>query len=685
MKSNQTESPKYFFNIHHRNINVLINQDGTFEPATSYTGHLYLTLHADDQVDYFGKYPPEDNLLYGEGVIKTKKEGEKHGVITNLPNQTSNPHVFTKQIIITKEEYEQGIKYAKEIATGKIEGNKYIIGFADCVDFVQSVYNAAGLPLHFTTAYNKQELANLDTLASSKMLFKYGSRDTIKDHLSITEGVSREQLAKSLNISIDKIRPSSPVIDLSLQSYDSLLPKFKITIDDSDILPLDKIRAGIVRESEIGLSQAEKLERKNAALQLSEEERIAKIEFLSERIKLFSDRHIQKLDNLSEKFISELAIKSHVRKIIDANIEGFNKNMQEHLVKAKEAIKNGEAVDIDKFILNLSLRHAGHADSLEHKLLSLNNKLVSDTQTLQEMLMMLVLKEKNKQLENQNKYNKLVEKVKASLEEYEDKANNIFKNFVEAKADSLRKNGENLNNQANAEIQQIAASIETKNAALHAQKQAELDMIPPVRIQTGPNSYLDTNEAARNQKQAEYESLLAQYKSQCESQIANIKAKYESQANQQKQSVESDISNKASAFKEQKETYAKEVLSKLDEIKAKLSKGEDVDIDNIINEIDISTSVSLSNIQHSVNQGNTVVYALSDIIYDNPILNHPELIKHMAAKFGSGIIDKLISFGMQFTSSEDKSLLDNICNEPNSLDNVSLLMGLDTVDSITYN
>ena len=57
----------------------------------------------------------------------------------------------------------------------------------------------------------------------------------------------------------------------------------------------------------------------------------------------------------------------------------------------------------------------------------------------------------------------------------------------------------------------------------------------------------------------------------------------------------------------------------------------------------------------------------------------------MAAKFGSGIIDKLISFGMQFTSSEDKSLLDNICNEPNSLDNVSLLMGLDTVDSITYN
>ena len=104
-----------------------------------------------------------------------------------------------------------------------------------------------------------------------------------------------------------------------------------------------------------------------------------------------------------------------------------NKDLLNDL-KAKEAIKNGEAVDIDKFILNLSLRHAGHSDSLEHKLLSLNNKLVSDTQTLQEMLMMLVLKEKNKQVENQNKYNKLVEKVKAT--EYTGVRNNAKNLFI---------------------------------------------------------------------------------------------------------------------------------------------------------------------------------------------------------------------------------------------------------------
>ncbi len=682
MKSNQTENPKYYLNILHRNIDVRIQDDQSIEQAKSY-GHLYLTLQAGSHHDFFGKYPAEGSLLLGKEEIKTDDEGKKHGVVTNLSKQTGEPYVYDVQINLTEEEYRKALSYAKERATDKVGENRYIVGFNDCVDFVQSVYNAAGLPLYFTTAYSRQQLKDFDTLASSKMLIKYGSRDTIKHHLSITEGVSREQLAKALNISIDKIRPSSPVIDISLQSYDSLLPKFKITLDDSDMLPLNRVGKGIVRESDIGLSTPELLEKRKAGLPLNEVDKEAKIKLLDERTKTFCDTHIQKLQNIGNQFTSESAIESHAKKLIEGHIGGFTKDIQAHLGKAKEAIEKGQAVDIDKFILNFVLKYVGHVDAVEDKL-NHDQKAISGTQVLQEMLMMLVLKEKNKQIENQNKYNKLVEKVKASLEEYEDKANTIFKNFVEAKSDSLRKNGENLTNQANAEIQQIAASIEAKNAALHAQKQAELDMIPPVRIQTGPNSYLDTNEAARNQKQTEYETLLAQYKSQCESQIANIKAKYESQANQQKQSVESDISNKASTFKEQKENYAKEVLSKLDEIKAKLSKGEDVDIDNIINEIDVSTSTSLSNIQHSVNQGNTVIYALSEIIYDNPILNHPELINAMKTKFGSGIVDKLINFGIQFTSSEDKSMLEDICNEPNSLETVSLLMGLDTIDSVTY-
>ena len=683
MITNQTENIKYYLNIFHRDIDVKIKDDETIAQAKSH-GHLFLTLQAGSQHDYFGKYP-EGNIIYGKGEIKTKGEEVTHEMLIEFAKQTGDLHFFQKKINLSEEEYKKALKYSNDVvANSKLGENQYILGFADCIDFVQSVYNAAGLPLYFTSAYSRQELKSLDTLASSKMSIKYGSRDTIKQHLNITEGVSREQIAKDLNISIDKIRPSSPVIDLSLQAYDTLLPKFKIKLEDSDLLDSKKISINIVDAAKISLSGS-KLVVKMVGLQLNETDKESRIKLLEDKTKMFFDNHIKKLQYVGDKYRSESSIGSQVNNIIESSIEKFTIVNKTQLDKVKESIEKGEVVDINKIIISLFLNCLSHVNFVEDGLSKLNQKLESDTQALQETLMMLVLKEKNKQVENQNKYNKLVEKVKASLEEYENKANNIFKNFVEAKSDSLRKNGENLTNQANAEIQQIAASIDTKNAALHAQKQAELDMIPPVRIQTGPNSYLDTNEAARNQKQAEYENLLAQYKSQCESQIANIKAKYESQANQQKQSVESDISNKATAFKKQKENYAKEVLSKLDEIKAKLSKGEDVDIDNIINEIDISTSVSLSNIQHSVNQGNMVVYALSDVIYDNPILNHPELIKHMAAKFGSGIIDKLISFGMQFTSSEDKSLLDNICDEPNSLETFSLLMGLDTVDSITYN
>lgn len=109
--------------------------------------------------------------------------------------------------------------------------------------------------MYFTTAYSKQHLSDLDTLASSKMSMQYGSRDTIKEHLSIIEGVNRVQLAETLNISIDKIRPVSPVIDLSGHAYDSLLPKFKVTLDDGDVLPLAMLKEELGKEEEIAINK----------------------------------------------------------------------------------------------------------------------------------------------------------------------------------------------------------------------------------------------------------------------------------------------------------------------------------------------------------------------------------------------------------------------------------------------
>ena len=86
------------------------------------------------------------------------------------------------------------------------------------------------------------------------------------------------------------------------------------------------------------------------------------------------------------------------------------------------------------------------------------------------------------------------------------------------------------------------------------------------------------------------------------------------------------------------------------------------------------------------NTVNTVtVMSVHHIEYDNPVLNHPELIKGMAEKFSSGIINKIINFGMQFTQNqEDREVLDGICNGADSVDAMSLLMGLEDHDDITY-
>ena len=67
MITNQTENIKYYLNIFHRDIDVKIKDDETIAQAKSH-GHLFLTLQAGSQHDYFGKYP-EGNIIYGKGEI----------------------------------------------------------------------------------------------------------------------------------------------------------------------------------------------------------------------------------------------------------------------------------------------------------------------------------------------------------------------------------------------------------------------------------------------------------------------------------------------------------------------------------------------------------------------------------------------------------------------------------------
>lgn len=221
----------YYLNIHSRNINVKEKESGELEQGKSLTGHFYISLQAEEAKKFFGVYP-EDNIVISNAKLETNKEKLLHeGIIEFSKKETD--HVFTKQIRLTKEQYEKAKEYA-ETHTGK-----YVIGLADCADFVQSVYNAAGLPLYFTTAYSQEELSQIDSLAANKVSTVYGNRDNISIHLSSVSGVSREKVAAELNLPIEKVIPIPPDIDLDL--HPTALPKFRILIDNADLIPLDNV------------------------------------------------------------------------------------------------------------------------------------------------------------------------------------------------------------------------------------------------------------------------------------------------------------------------------------------------------------------------------------------------------------------------------------------------------------
>lgn len=53
----------------------------------------------------------------------------------------------------------------------------------------------------------------------------------------------------------------------------------------------------------------------------------------------------------------------------------------------------------------------------------------------------------------------------------------------------------------------------------------------------------------------------------------------------------------------------------------------------MIHEINIDTSASLGNIKGNISQNTTTVNAVFEIVYNNPILNNPGLLKVAMAKF----------------------------------------------------
>jgi hypothetical protein len=332
---------EYFFNIHHRSIDVKEGITGEAEQGTS-PGHLYLGLQKNsDKELLFGKYPEEGNLLFGKAKIETKKEERKHEKVVEYSKKMGKDYIFDKQIRLTKGEYENAMKYATDHS--QLQNGHFVIGVSDCTDFVQSVYNAAGLPLYFTTAYSKQELVELDTWAVSKVLMKYASRDTIKEHLGNVSGFSKEQLASTLNISVDKISQVLPDIDLSLNAYDWPLPKFKVTLEDSDLLPLE----AITDKKEVGLDEeaiiAEKQESKTVD------------SIIGAKIIQFKKTMLAKIEAKFSALLDKFKIKA--QNDYDNQENGLLKKSQAELNDVIDKLKKQAQTEYDEMVIKKQVEH----------------------------------------------------------------------------------------------------------------------------------------------------------------------------------------------------------------------------------------------------------------------------------------------------------------------------------------
>jgi hypothetical protein len=228
----------YFLKIYQRKITIEENSTGQAELSKS-VGHNYLSIHAGDKVDFFGKYSAHTNnplgFLIGDSRIETVGEKQQHTFVMRVSEKSEQQNIIVKTFRLTQQEYEAVFKSAKDRSDGAVKEGMYVIGIADCTDFVQSLYNTAGLPFYYTMAYTKEELENFGTLAAKNIIRKYGCKDNAKEHLSVIEAVSKEGLAKQLNIDVSNIEPIEPGIDISLQSYEGMLPKFKVTVKEADL------------------------------------------------------------------------------------------------------------------------------------------------------------------------------------------------------------------------------------------------------------------------------------------------------------------------------------------------------------------------------------------------------------------------------------------------------------------
>ena len=201
----------YALKIHHRGARVVQDNKGQYKISESTCGHFYISLVQEEQTPvFFGKYPKDDSIfgcIVGAGKISTKQEQLTHAKLLDISKKLDKKYVHTKGIILTTDEYNKAITFSMSCIDGNGRDNFYFIGYKDCRHFVQDVWHAIGKPLYFSVIYNKNELISiLGTEASKALLLEYGSSDTMLERLCHVEAISKENLAKTLNIDPTKYK-----------------------------------------------------------------------------------------------------------------------------------------------------------------------------------------------------------------------------------------------------------------------------------------------------------------------------------------------------------------------------------------------------------------------------------------------------------------------------------------------
>ena len=232
----KSSNTNYYLNIHHRSIAININQvSGAVEQSYS-PGHFYISLQRNEERQFFGKYSQGQNLiqlLFSKEVIDSDAEELRTHELIKLEEQMGEEYHSYKSIILTGEQYDAALDYALSKIDGRIEPGNYILAIDDCTDFVQQVYNKAGLPLYFTTAFSRGDLMVMGSAAAHNVLQKYGAVDSFNLTFGSVKAFSKETLAKDLNIDISHIISNSPDIDLEAPVF--ILPSFRVAIEQVEL------------------------------------------------------------------------------------------------------------------------------------------------------------------------------------------------------------------------------------------------------------------------------------------------------------------------------------------------------------------------------------------------------------------------------------------------------------------